>query len=228
MHPKVAELVIHPIKSCRGVSVRAARVGPRGLEGDRRYMLVDTDGRFLTQREHPRMALIGLALDGDAFLVTAPGREPLVVPRALDGALERRVRVWRSELDAAVADDDVNGWFSEYLGFACSLVYMTDGHHRAVTHPSARDGDEVGFADDSPLLLISTASLADLNTRLERPVAMRRFRPNLVVTAERPFAEDEWGRIRIGGVQLDVGWPCKRCVLTTVDPETGKIGRAHV
>lgn len=221
MRARVAELVIHPIKSCRGVSVPAASVGPRGLDGDRRYMLVDAEGRFLTQREHPRLALVTVALDGAMLRVEAPGLEPLTLPHALDSRRERRVRVWRSELDAAVASDDVNGWFSEYLGIGCGLVYMADGHRRALSHPSARAADEVSFADGAPLLMISTASLDDLNARLARPVPMRRFRPNLVVTADAPFAEDVWRRIRIDGVELAVAWACKRCVLTTVDPETG-------
>lgn len=221
MGSRITEIVSYPIKSCRGIPLPAADVGVRGLENDRCWMLIDADGRFVTQREHPRLALVEVTPQGGGLRVTAPGRAPLAVPPRCADARQTSVRVWRATLEAAVADDAVNAWFSDYLGFDCRLVGMSDRHRRAVPHPAALPGDEVGFADGAPLLLISSASLEDLNSRLERPVEMRRFRPNLVVTADAPFAEDRWRRIRIGGVELAVAWACKRCVLTTVDPDAG-------
>jgi uncharacterized protein YcbX len=220
--PAVSEIHIYPIKSCRGVSVDAAVVGPRGLEGDRRYMLVDAKGRFLSQREHPRMAQISVAFGEHGYAVTAPGQVQLSLPRELPVTRECEVRVWRDTLVAALADAGVNRWFSDFLGMDCGLVYMADTQHRAVGNPAAAFDDEVSFADGAPVLMISQASLDDLNARLPEPVAMRRFRPNIAVTALAPYAEDGWARVAVGEAEFDVAWSCQRCVMTTIDPETAQ------
>jgi len=219
---QIDELHIYPIKSCRGISVPSAAVGARGLDGDRRYMLVDASGRFLTQREHARMALIDVRPADAGFEVQAPGMPALAVPRALDGGTRCQVRVWRDTVEALLAPEEHSLWFSEYMGFACGLVYQASHQHRPVTHDCAQFDDEVSFADAAPLLLVSTASLADLNARLAQPVTMRRFRPNVVVTAGAAFAEDAWGAVAIGAVELAAGWACSRCILTTIDPESGE------
>lgn len=219
--PQLSELFVYPIKSCRGISVEQATVGPRGLAGDRRYMLVDERGRFLSQRQHPRMALIETAFMPEGLRVSAPGRTPLELPSALPVERECEVRIWRDTIEAALAPPEINHWFSAVLGLDCGLVYMDERHHRAVSNEAAAFDDEVSFADGAPLMMISEASLADLNTRVPVPVAMRRFRPNLVVTADAPYEEDGWGRVAIGDVELAVAWSCARCVLTTVDPDTG-------
>src|SRR5690606_14743311 len=117
--------------------------------------------------------------------------------------------------------DESGGWFAAVVGFPCRVVYLAEHQHRAVPNDAAAFDDEVGFADAAPLLMTSDASLADLNGRLGSPVTMRRFRPNLVVDGDRPFVEDEWRRVRIGATELEVAWASTRCVLTTVDPETG-------
>lgn len=220
---RVSRIFVYPIKSCRGIEVDSAELTWRGLAHDRRYMLVDSAGRFLTQRRHPRMALIGTAMTPDGLEITAPGRKPLSLPAALDDASYETcmVRVWSDTVEATLADASANIWFSEFLGFACGLVYLADHQHRPVQNEAAQFDDEVGFADGSPLLLISDASLSELNSRLETPVGIERFRPNLVVTADAPHAEDEWRSIGIGAATLDVAWPSSRCVLTTVDPATG-------
>jgi len=221
---RLTRIFVYPIKSCRGIAVDSADVGVRGLAGDRRYMLVDASGRFLTQRRHPRMALIETALADDAIEVRAPGREPLRLPPALTAAGHDscRVRIWNDTVEATLADAATNIWFSEFMGFACGLVYLADHQHRPVSNEAARFDDEVGFADGAPVLLISEASLEDLNRRLESPVGMERFRPNLVVSAARPHDEDGWSAITVGSARLDVAWPCSRCVLTTIDPATGE------
>lgn len=223
---QLSRIFIYPIKSCRGVAVSSAQVEPRGLERDRRYMLVDANGRFLTQRRHARMALIEVAMDGDGYLVGAPERDPLHLPFSLDaadpGGGTCEVKIWQERVEATLAPADVNIWFSEYLGFACGLVYMADDQHRPVHHETAAFDDEVGFADGAPLLLVSEPSLGELNRRLDREVDMRRFRPNLVVTADEPHAEDGWNSVTIGAARFDVAWPCSRCILTTIDPATGE------
>ena len=196
-------------------------MGTRGLSGDRCYMLIDDRGRFLSQREHPRMALISVEETPTVLSIRAAETVALELPHQLAEAEETCVSVWNDELDAAVASTEVNHWFSAFLGLSCRLVYMAERHHRAVPGGHGRQGDEVSFADGAPLLLASTSSLDSLNTRLANPVTMLHFRPNLVVSGSPPFAEDEWRLIRIGEVELEVSWPCARCVMTTVDPSTG-------
>ena len=217
----VSEINIYPIKSCRGFSVQQAEVEPRGLAGDRRYLLVDAHGRFLTQREHPRMALIAVSATRDGYRIEAPGQPPLELPRALASGAESEVRIWRDTVAATLATEDVNIWFSQYLGFACGLVYMADHQHRPVPNEAAEFDDEVSFADGAPILLISTGSLADLNGRLAEPVTMTRFRPNIVVDTPTPFVEESWPSIAIGSAELAVAWKCSRCILPTIDPATG-------
>ena len=217
----VSEIKIYPIKSCRGFSVPQAEVEARGLVGDRRYMLVDANGRFLTQREHPRMALIDVRGTHDGYRVEGPGQPPLTIPRVLATGAESEVRIWRDTVSATLAGEDINIWFSQYLGFACGLVYMADNQHRPVPNEAAEFDDEVSFADGAPILLISTGSLADLNGRLAAPVTMDRFRPNIVVEAPTPFVEDSWRSIAIGSAELAVAWQCSRCILPTIDPATG-------
>jgi uncharacterized protein YcbX len=218
---RVTQLNIYPLKSCGQVPVDSALVEARGLAGDRRYMLVDESGRFLTQRRYPRMALIQPQRTDQGLRLCAPGLETLQLPTELVTDAQRNVSVWQSELDASLADGTINNWFSAFMGFPVQLVFMADRHERALKAGHGQPGDRVSFADGAPLLLISEASLAALNGRLAQPVTMQRFRPNLVVSAEQPFAEDSWRLIRIGEAEFEVSWACSRCVMTTVDPVTG-------
>lgn len=220
---RVSALYIYPIKSCGGIALERAHVERRGLQFDRRYMLVDANGRFLTQRQTPRLALFATAIEGARLRVTGPDGASLLLPLQPAFASSIPVKVWRSRLEAQLADADVNAWFSERLERVVQLVYMADHQHRAVSSRRATaSDDEVSFADGAPILLTSEGSLADLNARLSRPVSMLRFRPNIVVDAREPFCEDTWNRIRIAGTQLEVAWACARCTMTTVDPRTGR------
>lgn len=222
--PRVSALYVYPIKSCGGIDVTTARVGTRGLEFDRRFMLVDGNGRFVTQRQLPAMALLKTAIRDGSLIVTRPGAAPLQIALRPDWSNTIAVKVWRSVLDANVADEPVNEWFSEYLGRPLRLVYMADRQHRRVARNRAtRADDEVSFADGAPILLIGEGSLAGLNARLAQPLSMLRFRPNIVVDSEAPFAEDDWHRIRIDTVELELAWRCARCTLPSVDPDTGAV-----
>ena len=218
-------ITIYPIKSCGGIDVASAVLEPPGLRHDRRWMVVDGDGRFLTQRDVPRMALIHPALNDDHLVVHAPGMPALCVPLIVSTPHHVAVRVWSDTVIAASVGDEAAEWFSTFLGVKCSLVTMTERSVRHIPSKHASDGDMVSFADAFPLVLISEESLSDLNGRLDVPVPMRRFRPNLVVRGCRPFAEDRWRRIRIGAVVLRVVKPCARCVITTVDTATGERGK---
>jgi MOSC domain-containing protein len=220
---RVTRLFVYPIKSCRGIQVDAAELTARGFAGDRRYMLVDAAGRFLTQRRHPKMALIETAFADGGFEVRAPGVPAIRLPEAIPAGITETcpVRIWDDTVEATLAEPDLNIWFSEVMGLACGLVFLADYQHRAVPNAAARFDDEVAFADGAPVLLISEASLEALNGKLARPVGIERFRPNLVVTADAPHDEDEWATITIGEARLDVAWACSRCALPNVDPATG-------
>lgn len=221
---QVSALYLHPVKSLRGIRVERAELDARGLRGDRRWMVVDPEGGFLTQREHPRLALVHTALTDGHIQLTAPGMAPLTLPRVWDGP-RQPVTVWRSTVPAA-AHPAGGGWLSDFLGRRCRLVHMPPDVHRAMNPDHARPEERVSFADGYPLLITSQASLDALNQRLVQrgaaPVTMERFRPNVVVTGCAPFAEDALQRVAIGGVSFRGPKLCERCVVTTIDPETGQ------
>lgn len=214
----------YPVKSLRGLSPSSHPVTRLGLAHDRRWMLVDANGRFLTQREQHGLALVSTRISGDKLIVEAPERLPLELPLRGPNGAETVVKVWSDQVTALDAGDKAADWFSGYLGIAARLVYFPDDGSRQVDMGFARSGDETAFSDGFPFLLISEASLADLNARLTTPLPMRRFRPNLVVSGCGAFDEDRWRRIRIGEVEFRVVKPCSRCVITTLDPETAERG----
>lgn len=224
-------LFIYPVKGCRGLSLQFAAIDELGLVGDRRFMIVDPTGRFLTQRSHPRMALIGTALDDTTLTLSRADAGNLSVPRASDPAAPvRSVEVWSSAgLEAEDCGDDAATWVSDALGTSARLVRAGTAFHRPVKPTKARPGDVLSFADAYPFLVIGEASLADLNDRLvardEDALPMNRFRPNLVVAGCPAFAEDTWPRVRIGEIDFRAGGPCARCIVTTTDQETAQRGR---
>lgn len=204
-------LFIYPIKSGAGRSVDHCDLDEFGLAGDREYMVVDADDQFLTQREAPLLALV--QLDG-SDVVTPIGRA------TVEPGVHRQVTVWSFTGPAIDCGRDVADLLSDFLGRQCRLVRTAAGHTRR--SDDGRAG--VGFADGFPLLLISEASLAELNARLPQPLPMNRFRPNLVVSDTQPFDEDEWRRVRLGDVAAEVVKPCARCTITRVDQATGVRG----
>jgi uncharacterized protein YcbX len=217
--PTVSSLFIYPIKACRGISLRQMHFDARGPVGDRRLMLVDEQGVFLSQREQPRLALIETRFDGQGRLVVAaPGAEPFTIPEA---ATERRkVRVWSFEAEAIDLGDVSANWFGDVLRTPCRLVRFDDDVHRATSRAHTDLEAEVAFADGYPLLLTSVESLAELNQRLERPIPMNRFRPNVVVRDCQPFEEDTWSELVADTMRLRVVKPCERCAVTTLDQAT--------
>ncbi len=222
---EVAALYVYPIKSCAGMSVASVTLDRRGVMGDRRFMVVDDDGRFLSQRELPKLALIVPRIADGAVTLAAPGFSTITVPVLMEGP-RRSVVVWRDVCDAIDQGDDASRWLSAHLGVSCRLVRLADEWKRLVDPTYAtRPDDEVSFADAYPLLLIGEASLEDLNARLETPLPMNRFRPNVVVRGSTPFAEDGWRNIVIGDVRATVVKPCARCVTTLVDQQTGARGK---
>ena len=229
----LTEIWRYPVKSCRGQRLTDAVVEPWGLAGDRRWMVVDGDGRFVTAREHPRLVLVTPTPEAGAVRFAAPGLPDLVVaaPDPGDTGLVP-VRVWSSELDAAAASDEAGRWLSKAIGVDVNLVYLDDPTRRPTDREYSEAGDVVSFADGYPLLLTSEDSLAQLNEWIaggshaaEGPLPMTRFRPSVVVAGASAFAEDGWRLVKIGDVTFRVVKPCARCVLTTVDPDTAVKGK---
>lgn len=220
---QVSGLTIYPVKSLAAVTLARAQVEPLGLAHDRRWMVVDEAGQFLTQRRLARMCLIGAQLQAAGLWLTAPGMADLSVARPSELAV-CEVQVWDDRVHGLDAGDEAAAWLAEFLGQACRLVYFDERRERVVDQQYARPGDRTAFSDGFPLLLISQASLDDLNSRLAEPLPMSRFRPNLVVSGCEPFAEDGWRRLRIGDVELRVVKPCSRCIIPNIDPATADKG----
>ncbi len=219
----LTELNIYPIKSLKGIAITEAAVEARGLRRDRRWMLVDADNKFITQREIPKMAALSVDLLTDGLRVTN-GSTHIDVPAEPYSDDSATVAIWGSRVKAAVYQPFVNHWFSDALGVDCRLVQMPESTNRIVSPNYAvrKFEDIVSFADGYPFLLIGQASLDDLNSRLQEPVGMNRFRPNFVVAGAEPFAEDTWKRVRIGSTVFHVVKPCDRCVITTIDQAKGE------
>jgi uncharacterized protein len=214
---------VHPVKSAAGITVDAAVVEPRGLALDRRWMVVDLDGRFLTGREVPALTGIAPEPDGDRLWLRAPGHPPLAVPiEPAQRSPAMQVGVWRDEVQAVPVGLEADVWLGRVLGVPCRLVAMARESRRPVAPEYGRPGDEVSFADGFPLLLLSRESVADVAARVGEPMDVRRFRPNLVVSGPAPYAEDGWRRLRIGEVELEAVKPCARCAFTTIDPDTAE------
>jgi uncharacterized protein YcbX len=217
----VANLIYYPIKACRGFEVGSICVERMGLEHDRRMMVVTPEGKFLTQREYPRLALVTPRLENGSLELSAPNYDSIQIGIQASGT-PWPVNVWESKgVHVIDQGEEAAGWFSDWLGTAVRLVHFADGYKRIINeHYAVNADDHTGFADGYPILLTSEEDLQDLNSRLESPVPMNRFRPNLVVKGGEPFAEDTWNRIRIGNVELAVVKPCARCEVTTIDKET--------
>lgn len=219
---RLATIHIHPLKSGAPLARESARVEPRGLEHDRRWMVVDADGKFITGRKHPRLTLIHAdPADGSALHLHAPDMPPLhLLPSATSPRLH--VEVWDSRVAAQVTNPASDEWISTFVGIRARFVHMDEACLRSVDPDHSQPGDIVSFADGYPLLAISQAALDQLNSRLAHPVPMLRFRPSIVIAGTQPHAEDGWKRVRIGGIEFDVAKPCIRCVFTTVDFERGE------
>lgn len=217
----VSTLTYYPIKACRGFDVESATIERMGLQHDRRMMVVSPEGGHLTQREHPRLALVTPTLEDGMVTLSAPNYDSLQFATQTTGATYP-VSIWKSKgVQAIDQGDEAAQWFSDWLGTPVRLVHIADGLQRLVDSEYAVNSDDhTGFADGYPILITSDEGLQDLNHRLEKPVPMNRFRPNIVVSGGPAYVEDTWNRIRVGDVVLAVVKPNARCVVTTIDKNT--------
>ena len=221
---RIAALSLYPVKSCRGIAVASVRVTERGLLHDREWMIVDANGRFLSQREVPALALVRTALSADALELSDNAGSRVAVPLDRPGTT-REVTVWRDTVPAIDQGSDVASWLSARLGRDVRLVRFDPAFRRACNRAYVGDsGAHTGFADAYPLLVISEASLADLNTRLASPLPMNRFRPNVVLGGCEAYDEDHIDTIGAGAIRMKLVKPCTRCQIPTTNQETAERG----
>ena len=222
-HPELSDIIVYPIKSASEISLKNSILEQRGLAHDRRWMVVDDSAQFISQRTSPEMALLKTEIDEPTLRLNAPGMAELLLPLFQKEGTPQMVEIWGDRCEALTADKQAESWISDYLGKRCNFVFMPDNSNRQVDQDYAIGRNQVAFSDGFPLLLISEASLLDLNSRVPEEITMKRFRPNLVVKNTDPYQEDNWEAIRIGDCELQIVKPCSRCILTTVDPETGEL-----
>ncbi|WP_281636347.1 MOSC domain-containing protein [Flavobacterium marginilacus] len=224
---ELSEIWVYPVKSLGGIQQQESNVTDRGLELDRRWLLVDADGRFLSQREYPELALFKPEIAGDSLRITQR-----VLSESIDVQLRPvfskeekiEVTVWEDTIEAYEVSKDSSDWFTKLLGFPVRLMYMPDDSERKLDPDYSITGNEItSFSDAYPFLIIGQSSLDDLNGRLETKVPMNRFRPNFVFTNGEAFEEDNWREFKIGNISFVGVKPCDRCVMTTVDQEKGVV-----
>lgn len=219
---QITALNIYPVKSCRGIALTQARITETGFAHDREWLVVTPEYRFLTQRERPQLAQIETAITAGQLLLRKPGGVALALPLELTGA-EVEVTIWRDKAAAFDAGDQAATWLTEHLGKPARLVRFDKRHKRASNTQWTGGAEALNqFSDAYPYLLISQGSLDELNSRLEQPLPMNRFRPNIVVDGLPPFGEDSVDEFIAGEVRLKVVKPCDRCVITTTDQITGE------
>lgn len=223
MHLTLTGLHVYPVKSCGGFRAGSWDVDEFGLRLDRRWMVVNERGHFHTQRTRPRLGQVRTALSGQTLTLEAPGMESIAV--APGGGDTLAVGIWDDVCVAEQCERHASEWMSDLLGETAQLVYMPDATRRITRRRREASFGRVGFQDAYPFLLIGSASLDDLNARLDTPLPMNRFRPNLVIGGGGAYAEDTWNGCRIGEVDLLVTKPCARCKIPTIDQETGEAGK---
>lgn len=224
---RVAALYRYPLKSAAGVRCDSVELDRFGVRDDRRWMVIDGSGLPITQRELPALARLRARASPQGLDLAwgGPGGSHCTVPFPAENAPRFRVTIWEDELHLPVADDAANGWVRRILGREARLAYLPDDVERPVNPRYAAPGDRTSLTDGYPLHLIGSGSMADLNARLDEPVGVERFRPNVYIECPPPFDEDHWREVRVGEAVLRVVKPCPRCAVTTVDPALGTRGK---
>ncbi|MEO3407000.1 MOSC N-terminal beta barrel domain-containing protein [Mucilaginibacter sp. CAU 1740] len=217
---QLSQLFIYPIKSLGGISVQSAEVTSRGFKHDRRLMLVNEYGHFMTQREFAKMALLKTIIEGNGIRVSNQNGNSVLIPFDIDKQPLHQFAVWDDTCMGQYINDAIDEWFTQTLDIKCRLVYMPDDSEREVDQRYAKPGMITSFADAYPFLLIGQSSLDDLNKRMALPLPMDRFRPNIVFTGGEAYSEDLMNQVEISGITFYGAKLCARCVLTTIDQQT--------
>jgi uncharacterized protein YcbX len=219
----VSQLFTHPIKSAQGIQVNSMELNARGPLHDRAWMVIDSAGKFLSQRQHPQMCSLKTELDEKSLRISAPGIKAIELTL---GASDQNkcldVTVWGDRVSAQDCGDEAAEFLSDFLGRDCRLVHMPGKTTRLVDPEYADSSNTVGFADGFPILVVGRSSLELLNTKLDYPIGIERFRPNIVIDGAVAHAEDQWRQIRIGEMLISLPKLCSRCVIPSIDPSTGK------
>lgn len=227
MSLKVSQLYVYPIKSLLGVRVLSTKVEQRGLQYDRRWMLVDSSNRFLSQRQEKDMVFLETAFSADELIISdRRSGEQYSVP--LHPVLYKdriSVKIWDDHVNAYELSIEANEWFSDMLGRDLKLVYMPENVKRPMNPEWSLGEEHVSFADECPILMVGEASVDDINSKVEENLEIIRFRPNIVISGGDPYEEFCWKDIKIGEYKFRGLKPCTRCKITTIDPSTGEAGR---
>lgn len=219
------DIYVYPVKSLAGVRVSSCSIVATGFKYDRKWMLIDTDRQFLSQRRLPKMALIKTVLTDSELILSAPGMDNLSLSLEPKTGEIINSTIWHDQVDTLAVSDEADRWFSRFLQIECRLVYQPDTAIRLVNPNFAKPEDQAALSDGFPFLLVSENSLLALNAAMQFDLPMLCFRPNLVVSGCESYAEDTWREITIGHIGFRLPKPCSRCSVPTIDPETGKTGK---
>jgi len=223
---QISEIYIYPIKSLGGISVKKTTLTSRGLAFDRRFMLTNLKGQFMTQRSNRRMALLTTKIEGTNLIVqdrSYPLSKIEFPLTPIHFSKQQEVTIWKDTCMGQVLHQGINQWFSKRLGQACQLVYMPNDSNRLIDATYRKGKEVVSFADGYPILLFGQSGMDDLNKRLKKPVSIDRFRANIIFTGGQPFAEDQWKRFKIGKQLFRMTKPCVRCNVPNINQQTGNI-----
>ncbi|MEQ8712162.1 MAG: MOSC domain-containing protein [Cyclobacteriaceae bacterium] len=220
----LTDIYIYPIKSMGGIRLESSVCEGRGLQYDRRWMLIDPTGKFVSQREHAHLCLIKLSLSSDGFRLSY-NDEHREIPRILSGTDYSEVQVWGDTCKAIIHDSEINAWLSQILDLDVRLVYQVDEDNRHVDPAFAKNGEVNSLSDGYPYLVLGQSSLDLLNEKLAEPILINRFRPNLVFSGSEPHEEDQWADFSIGHAKFYGAKPCSRCQVPTINQESGVMGK---
>ncbi len=221
----LSAITLYPVKSLAGINVNSWPVIRTGLLYDRQWMLIDAEQQFLSQRQLPQMALIKTALTNTHLILSADGKDDLLLALAPVGSEIIDSQIWADQCAATSVSVEADQWLSDFLKRDCRLVYQPESLIRPVDTYYGKPTDTVTFSDGFPFLLISENSLVSLNSHMALDLPMTRFRPNLVVSGCESYAEDSWREIRIGAIDFRLPKPCSRCSITVINPETAEISK---
>ncbi len=225
--PTLSQIIIYPVKSLAGINIESWDVDDKGLRYDRKWMLIDENKQFLSQRRLPEMALIKTQIDDNNLILSAPANDKISIPldKTEHDSEQISVNIWKDQCLANPVSLEIDQWFSDFLNTPCRLVYLPETEKRSVDPNYALASDQTAFSDGFPFLIISQSSLDALNHAMQEDLPMNRFRPNLVISGCEPYAEDSWREVSISGINFRLPKPCSRCAVPTINQETAEQGK---